>query len=128
MNVGMGEEALTESQVFKPFVSENKGWGRIMSYYKPWYANIAIMICSFFNTFQWIAVGSFATGLMVIFLAFEASQTGIETSLTCQIPGIGSLLGSEEQAMTKDEFITKTSTILIAWSVWMLCAWFFTGS
>ena len=125
----MGEEALTESQVFKPFVSENKGWGRIMSYYKPWYANIVIVICSFFNVFQWIAVGVFSTGLMVVFLAYEASKLGLEElDLVCPTPGIGSLLGSENTKMTEDEFLTKSNIILISWCAWMILAWLFTGS
>ena len=73
MNVGL-DEGLTESQVFKPFVSDNAGWRRIISYYKPWYANIGIGVLSILNTFQWIAVGVFVTLLMVVFTAFTASN------------------------------------------------------
>jgi hypothetical protein len=50
MNVGKLDN-LTESQTFEPFVSKNDGWRRIMSYYKPWSANIAIGVLSILNTF-----------------------------------------------------------------------------
>ena len=97
-----------------------------MSYYKPWSANIAIGVLSILNTFQWIAVGVFVTSLMVLFTAYEAARTGVVTELPTSKMGFE--MESPDGNMTEDEFIAIKRIILIAWAVWMIIAWFVTGS
>ena len=97
-----------------------------MSYYKPWSANIAIGVLSILNTFQWIAVGVFVTSLMVLFTAYEAARTGVVTELPTSKMGFE--MESPDGNMTEDEFIAIKRIVLIAWAVWMIIAWFVTGS
>ena len=99
-----------------------------MSYYKPWTANIAIGVLSILNTFQWIAVGVFVTALMVLFTAYDASrgEGGVGTDLPMNRMGFE--LESPDGNMTKDEFIMLKRIIIIAWAVWMMVAYFVTGS
>ena len=63
---------------------------------------------------------------MVLFTAYEASRDGVVTELPMNRMGID--MESPDGNMTEDEFVLSKRIILIAWAVWMIIAWFVTGS
>ena len=63
---------------------------------------------------------------MVLFTAYEASKTGVVTELPTSRMGFE--MESPDGNMTDDEFILIKRIVLIAWTIWMIIAWFVTGS
>ena len=65
---GLSPHRLYESEkMIKTFQSNDSGWKRIISYYKPWYGNLGIALFSFLNTFGFMMIGAFVAAMLIIF-------------------------------------------------------------
>jgi hypothetical protein len=54
----------------KKFVSENAGWGRIFTYYKPLWASFLMLFLAFINSIQFLIAAGFVAGLVILFMEY----------------------------------------------------------
>jgi len=67
-------------EFYKKPVSENVGWGRILSYYRPWYYTFAISMISIVSVWGFLLVGGFVVTTIILFMTYEMGTRGLAGS------------------------------------------------
>jgi hypothetical protein len=101
-------------EFYKKPKSDNVGWGRILSYYRPWYYTLAISLISIISVWGFLLVGGFVVTTIILFMTYEMGTRGLAGSF--QVSGIEQ--EAPEEPMSLEEFKTYKMYVLLVWLGW----------